>query len=103
MAIDREATLTPSRRAGSALPLPHRGRGYRASEAGEGDASCPRAAIRRPRPTGGWGGGFGASGLLPLDWASAIGGALARAIGPRLGISKRARLNIGRALPELSQ
>jgi KDO2-lipid IV(A) lauroyltransferase len=46
---------------------------------------------------------FGALGLLPLDWASAIGGALARMIGPRLGISKRARLNIGRALPELSQ
>jgi KDO2-lipid IV(A) lauroyltransferase len=41
--------------------------------------------------------------LLPLDWASAIGGALARAIGPRLGISKRARLNITRALPELSR
>jgi KDO2-lipid IV(A) lauroyltransferase len=45
---------------------------------------------------------FGAFGLLPLDWASAIGGALARAIGPRLGISKRARLNIRRALPELA-
>jgi KDO2-lipid IV(A) lauroyltransferase len=44
---------------------------------------------------------FGAFGLLPLDWASAIGGALARTIGPRLGISKRARLNIRRALPEL--
>jgi KDO2-lipid IV(A) lauroyltransferase len=53
----------------------------------------------------GWGAAmcFGAFGLLPLDWASAVGGALARAIGPRLGISKRARLNIGRALPELSQ
>jgi KDO2-lipid IV(A) lauroyltransferase len=46
---------------------------------------------------------FGAFGLLPLDWASVIGGALARAIGPRLGISKRARLNIGRALPGLSE
>jgi KDO2-lipid IV(A) lauroyltransferase len=45
---------------------------------------------------------FGAFGLLPLDWASAIGGALARTIGPRLGISKRARLNIRRALPELA-
>jgi KDO2-lipid IV(A) lauroyltransferase len=45
---------------------------------------------------------FGAFGLLPLDWASAIGGALARAIGPRLGISKRARRNIRRALPELA-
>jgi len=45
---------------------------------------------------------FGAFGLLPLDWASAIGGALARTIGPRLAISKRARLNIRRALPELA-
>jgi KDO2-lipid IV(A) lauroyltransferase len=53
----------------------------------------------------GWGAAlcFGAFGSLPLDWASAIGGALARAIGPRLGISKRARLNLGRALPELSR
>jgi KDO2-lipid IV(A) lauroyltransferase len=45
---------------------------------------------------------FGAFGLLPLDWASAIGGALARTIGPRLRISKRARFNIRRALPELA-
>jgi KDO2-lipid IV(A) lauroyltransferase len=53
----------------------------------------------------GWGAAlcFGVFGLLPLDWASAIGGAMARAIGPRLGISKRARLNIGRALPGLSE
>ena len=53
----------------------------------------------------GWGAAlcFGAFGSLPLDWASAVGGALARAIGPRLGISKRARLNIARALPELSE
>ena len=45
---------------------------------------------------------FGAFGLLPLDWASAVGGAVARHIGPFLGISKRARLNISRAFPELS-
>jgi Kdo2-lipid IVA lauroyltransferase/acyltransferase len=45
---------------------------------------------------------FGIFGLLPLDWASALGGALARHIGPFLGISKRARLNLRRALPELS-
>jgi len=45
---------------------------------------------------------FGVFGLLPLDWASAIGGALARAAGPRLGISKRARINLGRAFPGLS-
>lgn len=51
-----------------------------------------------------WGAGFcfGALGCLPLDWASAIGGALARTVGPRLGISKRAWLNLSRALPELS-
>jgi KDO2-lipid IV(A) lauroyltransferase len=45
---------------------------------------------------------FGAFGLLPLDWASVIGGWLARHVGPFLGISKRARLNLWRALPELS-
>jgi KDO2-lipid IV(A) lauroyltransferase len=44
---------------------------------------------------------FGGFGLLPLDRASALGGALARAIGPRLGLTKRARLNLRRALPEL--
>jgi len=53
----------------------------------------------------GWGAAlcFGVFGLLPLDWASAVGGALARSIGPRLGISKRARLNLAGALPELSE
>ena len=68
-------------------------------------------AVRARRPIGftqrleGWAAAlcFGAFGLLPRDWASAIGGALARAIGPRLGISKRARLNLGRALPELAE
>ncbi|HTQ33165.1 MAG TPA: lauroyl acyltransferase [Stellaceae bacterium] len=41
-------------------------------------------------------------GLLPLDWASSLGGTLARAIGPHLGISKRARLNLRAAMPEFS-
>jgi KDO2-lipid IV(A) lauroyltransferase len=45
---------------------------------------------------------IGALGLLPLDWASALGGALAQLIGPRLGITKRARLNLHAAFPELS-
>jgi Kdo2-lipid IVA lauroyltransferase/acyltransferase len=40
--------------------------------------------------------------VLPLDTASAIGGTLARWIGPRLGISKRARRNLRAALPDLS-
>ncbi|HZT51803.1 MAG TPA: lauroyl acyltransferase [Stellaceae bacterium] len=40
--------------------------------------------------------------LLPLDAASALGGWLARSVGPLLGVSKRARLNLRRALPALS-
>ena len=40
--------------------------------------------------------------LLPVDAASAVGGFLARSVGPVLGISKRARLNLRRALPDLS-
>jgi KDO2-lipid IV(A) lauroyltransferase len=42
-------------------------------------------------------------GLLPLDAASALGGFLARAIGPHLGASKRAILNLRRAMPELGE
>jgi KDO2-lipid IV(A) lauroyltransferase len=38
---------------------------------------------------------------LPLDAASALGGFLGRVIGPRLGASKRAVINLKRALPEL--
>jgi KDO2-lipid IV(A) lauroyltransferase len=47
--------------------------------------------------------GFGAFALLPLDWASALGGAIGRLIGSHLGISNRARHNIKRAFPELSE
>jgi Kdo2-lipid IVA lauroyltransferase/acyltransferase len=46
---------------------------------------------------------FVALALLPIDWASALGGAVARRIGPLLGISKRARINLRRALPELPE
>src|SRR5437763_11516766 len=51
-----------------------------------------------------WGAGllFAILGSLPLDAASALGGALARCIGPRLGVSNRARRNLHAALPELS-
>lgn len=41
--------------------------------------------------------GFGA---LSLDAASGLGGALARTIGPRLGISNRARRNLAAAFPQ---
>ncbi|HXC89181.1 MAG TPA: lauroyl acyltransferase [Stellaceae bacterium] len=44
---------------------------------------------------------FGALGLLPIDRASAVGGAAGRRIGPFLGITKRARINLTRAFPEL--
>lgn len=46
---------------------------------------------------------FGLFKLLPLDAASALGGFLARTIGPRLGVSKRAVINLRRAMPELSE
>jgi len=39
--------------------------------------------------------------VLPVDWASGLGGFLARITGPRLGISKRARENLRLAMPEL--
>ncbi len=38
---------------------------------------------------------------LPLDVASALGGAVARAVGPRLGLSRRARRNLERAFPDM--
>jgi Kdo2-lipid IVA lauroyltransferase/acyltransferase len=37
---------------------------------------------------------------LPLDHASALGGRIARLMGPRLGVSRRALANIVRAMPE---
>jgi KDO2-lipid IV(A) lauroyltransferase len=55
-----------------------------------------------------WAEGIGAVALyamfrvLPVDWASGLGGFLARTIGPFLGITKRARENLRRAMPELS-
>jgi KDO2-lipid IV(A) lauroyltransferase len=72
------------------------------------DASWPGTSAKPSRPTHHleawvaalW---FGFFAVLPLDWASAVGGAIGRLIGPRLGISDRARRNIQRALPELSE
>jgi KDO2-lipid IV(A) lauroyltransferase len=46
--------------------------------------------------------GFGLFGLLPIDWASALGGVPARYIGPRLAVSRRARRNLKHAFPALS-
>lgn len=44
---------------------------------------------------------WGVFGLLPLDAASAAGGWIGRAIGPRLPVSRRARRNLAAAFPEL--
>src|SRR5690554_3871376 len=41
------------------------------------------------------------SGVLPVDAASSIGGRIARALGPRLGISCRARQNLRLAFPHM--
>jgi len=40
--------------------------------------------------------------VLPLDVASALGGAVARTIGPRLGLSRRARKNLARVFPDMT-
>src|SRR5438132_7985949 len=64
-------------------------------------ASTPRFADRLEA----WGAAllFGLFELLPLDCASALCRALARRIGPFLGVSKHARRNISRAFPEFSE
>ena len=45
---------------------------------------------------------FAAMRALPLDAASAVGGAVGRRLGRWLGVSRRARANLVAALPELS-
>lgn len=45
---------------------------------------------------------FALVGLLPRALASAVGGRIARSIGPRLAITRRARRHLARAMPELS-
>ena len=72
------------------------------------EASWRNNSLKATRPIHrleAWGAGllFGALATLPLDCASALGGALGRLIGPFLGISKRAHDNIKRSLPGLSE
>jgi KDO2-lipid IV(A) lauroyltransferase len=43
---------------------------------------------------------LGVCRLLPVDWASALGGWIGRTIGPRLGQSRKAMRNLAHALPE---
>jgi len=60
-------------------------------------AKAPRFADRLEA----WGAAslLGGFKVLPLDSASTLGGALARRIGPFLGVSKHSRRNISRAFP----
>lgn len=44
---------------------------------------------------------FGLCRVLPLDWASGLGGWLARRIGPAIGVTSQARRNLAAALPGL--
>jgi Kdo2-lipid IVA lauroyltransferase/acyltransferase len=37
--------------------------------------------------------------ILPVDWASRLGGFIGRTLGPHLGLSRQARANIDRAMP----
>jgi Kdo2-lipid IVA lauroyltransferase/acyltransferase len=46
---------------------------------------------------------YGVFAALPLPAASAVGGFVARIVGPRVGTTKRARINLRRAMPELSE
>ncbi|MCB2101770.1 MAG: hypothetical protein KDE22_12915 [Rhodobacterales bacterium] len=63
-------------------------------------AAWPRRLVQRLQALGARG-LLGLLRLLPLDLASALGGALGRGVGPRLGISRRARRNLVRAFPDL--
>jgi len=70
-----------------------------------GRSDLPTKAPRFVHRLEAWGAAllFGVFGPLPIDYACAIGGAIGRLVGPFLGISRRARRNIERALPELSE
>ncbi|MBI1246098.1 MAG: lauroyl acyltransferase [Alphaproteobacteria bacterium] len=46
---------------------------------------------------------YGVLKVMPLDMASALGGFVARVLGPRIGLSNRARRNMRRFMPELGE
>jgi KDO2-lipid IV(A) lauroyltransferase len=64
---------------------------------------APAAPIAWRHRAEAWGAAlfFAAMRALPLDAASALGGLLGRSVGPRLGVSRRARRNLRAAFPEL--
>jgi Kdo2-lipid IVA lauroyltransferase/acyltransferase len=92
------------------MPDARRAGSIPAMTAREADWLEPQEQARRPRPTvahlaeaGGAALFFALFGALPLDRASALGGALARRLGPRLGVSQTARRNVRLALPDLGE
>ncbi|MDB5394282.1 MAG: lauroyl acyltransferase [Rhodospirillales bacterium] len=46
---------------------------------------------------------LGVCRILPVDWASALGGWIGRMVGPYTGQSRKAERNVARALPENNQ
>ena len=84
-------------------------RGHLASaDIGDARAEGARSAVPR-RPARDWfeawsvAAFFAAMAILPLDLASAVGGALGRLIGPRLAVTARALRNLDLALPHISE
>ena len=63
----------------------------------------PGKAVRYAAETAGVLAAYAIFRALPIDWASGLGGFLGRTIGPRLGLSRRARRNLALAMPELSE
>ena len=70
---------------------------------GESARPVPRRSARRLVEACGTAAFFAAMGALPLDIASAAGGAVARLVGPRLAVTRRALRNLDLALPHLSE
>ena len=71
-------------------------------------ATHPKIAAESPRfghRLEAWGAAliFGIFGLLPIGFASSLGEALGRRIGPFLGISKRARINLSKVTATYSR
>lgn len=67
----------------------------------KGDAASPTIRPRHRIEAAGARVLFALFALLPLNLASALGGAVARAIGPRLRVNRVALANMARALPSL--
>lgn len=83
-------------------PLPVRLAQPASSDAPGASALCQWIArLLRPIETAAVRAALTLSGILPVDAASSVGGRVARALGPRLGVSRRARHNLRLAFPHM--